>query len=120
MTATTGSGTDLVIEMEGTFNKTFYRPGTNFSGNYVELRGVSNQNTGSAALFVWSTSGGQVTATGSEITVKATPLSIMPSGTSGLWLTGGDYDMVTVTNAGSDTDFRVRGQFRIQDSYARD
>lgn len=111
---------DIVLEQNGTFNLTVYRQGTNFSGNFVKLTGVSSAGS---TIMNWSTSGGQITTAGSSIIIKATTIGVYPSGTSGLsvaaGLNKGLYDMRTFADAGSDNDFRIAGQFTVVERFSK-
>ena len=105
----------FTIAADRTFNLTYYKPGINFSGAYVEFEAwysVSGNGPSGTLAARYTTSGGQITILGtSGIVVKGLPTAAYPSGTSGLPVGVGQFEMFTYMNSGEDVDSRIAGEF---------
>ena len=112
---------DIRIEKDANYEVKMYQSGVDFSTMFTRMRGVSHSGL---EIFDWSTSGGQITNTGSEIYVKSYPTLAYPDGTSGLPSSvgndAGKWDIVAVSDAGSTVNFKLRGQFQVVETYSRD
>lgn len=111
------TGYDWKIYANRTSGFTYYKPGANFSGAYVELVANSTQGVASGTTVLdISTSGGQITvhSSYSGIDVEINKLFVTPSGSSGL--TTGDvgvFELATYQNVGSDARARIDGTYRV-------
>ncbi len=92
----------LCIPKGGSFQQTWFVSGLVLPAAYSRMVGFTNPGTGSPFLFDWSTSGGQLSVTGSTVSGLKIAAFVRTSGTSGLDFTIGAWQMSVWHTSGTD------------------